>query len=358
MKPHKVIKTTKLKKSEVEIEAELAFDEVKKHRSKAIERIQKGLNLPGFRPGHVPEKMLIEKIGDLAIWEEAAELALQPVIMDIVEEGKYAFIGQPHVSIIKIAEGNPVEFKIRLILLPEVTLADYKKIAQKINSDKVTNFEANEKDLEDALLKIRESYAEHFGQGDAHKHDENCDHSKDETEKKPELPEVNEEFIKKLGDFKDIEDFKSKVREGIVKEKEHREKEKTRLAIIEKIISDSEIDLPEILVDAELNKMAAQFSDDITRYGLKMEDYLKHLKKTMDDLRKEWTVDAEKRAKLQLILSKIANTEKIEPAKEAMETEVKALIKEYKDASEERVRDYVYMVMTNEKVFEFLENVK
>ena len=147
MKPHKIIKTTKLKGSEVEIEAELDFEEVKKHRAKAVAKIQKGLELPGFRPGHVPEKMIIEKIGDLAIWEEAVEIALQPSIMDIIEEGKYNFFGQPQTTVMKIAEGNPVEFKIRLVILPEVTLADYKKIAKKINDDKETKFEATDKDL-------------------------------------------------------------------------------------------------------------------------------------------------------------------------------------------------------------------
>ncbi|MFZ2038591.1 MAG: trigger factor [Minisyncoccia bacterium] len=350
MKPHKINKTTKLEKSQVEIEAEISFDEVKKHRATALDKIQKNLNLPGFRPGHVPESVIIGKIGDLAIWEEAAEIALQSAIADILQEGQYAYIGQPQVAITKIAEGNPVEFKIRLALLPEIEISDYKKIATKINSAKEEAIEATDKDLDDAILKIRESYAQHF-----HTHPEGEEHKEGEEVK---LPEVDKEFIKKLGDFKDIEDFKTKVREGIIQEKTHRAKEKKRLTIIEKVIADSKIDLPQILVDAELHKMEAQFADDIARFGFKVEDYLKHLGKKMEDMRKEWVTDAEKRSKLQLILNKIALTEKIEPKKEEMEDQVKKLLEQYKDIKEERVREYVWMMMTNEKVFEWLESVK
>jgi len=91
---------------------------------------------------------------------------------------------------------------------------------------------------------------------------------------------------------------------------------------------------------------------------LKTEDYLGHLKKTMEDLRKDWRTDAEKRAKLQIVMNKIAGVEKIEPEAEKMEAEVKHLLASYKDAKEERVREYVAMVLTNEKVFEFLEKIQ
>jgi FKBP-type peptidyl-prolyl cis-trans isomerase (trigger factor) len=347
---YKIIKTNKLKNSEVEIEAELAFEAVKKQRNKAIARIQQGLNLPGFRPGHVPESVLVSKIGDLAIWEEAAEIAMQDLIPEIIKESKFDYIGHPQVSITKIAAENPVEFKIRLVLLPEIKLADYKKIAKGVNEKKETKFEVTEKDLEDSILKIRETYAQHY-----HTHAEGEEHKDDE---KLPLPEINEEFLKKLGDFRDEADFKAKVTESIKAEKEHREREKTRLMIADKIITESEIDLPELLITAELNKMEAQFQDDIARYGLKVDDYLKHLKKTMDDMRKEWTPDAEKRAKLQLVLNKISLEANIIPDADVVKKEVEHLTNMYKDADATRVQEYVIMMATNEAVFKMLEEVK
>ncbi len=347
---HKINKTNKLKNSELEIEAELAYEAVAAKRNEAIAQIQKGLNLPGFRVGHVPENIIVSKIGELAIIEEAAEMALQGAVATIIEEGKYQYLGQPQVSITKIAIDSPVEFKVRLILLPEIKLCDYQKTASGWNAKRSASFEATEQEIEDGILKIRQTYAQHF-----HTHAEGEEHK--EGEELP-LPELNEELLKKLGDFKDIEDFKVKVKETILKEKELREKEKNRLAIIEDIIKNSEIELPQVLIEIELDKMQAQFQDDISRYGMKTEDYLKHLGKKLEDLRKEWTTDAEKRAKLQLILNKIADTEKIEPEAEKMEAEIKNLLAYYKEAKEDRVRAYVLMTMTNEKVFEWLENQK
>ena len=89
-----------------------------------------------------------------------------------------------------------------------------------------------------------------------------------------------------------------------------------------------------------------------------MDDYLTHLKKTKEDLAKEWAPDALKRAKVQLIISKIALEEKIEADPEIIKTEVANLLKVYKDATEDRTRAYVEMMLTNEKVFEWLENQK
>jgi trigger factor len=188
-----------------------------------------------------------------------------------------------------------------------------------------------------------------------HTHKEGEKHSEEE---KLDLPEVNEEFVKKLGDFKTIADFRDKIKEGIMKEKEQKAQDKKKLTIIEEIIKESKIEMPKALVLSELNKMQAQFEDDITRMGMKPEDYLKHIKKTWEELRKEWADDAEKRAKLQVIVHNIAITEKIEAKKEEVETEVKHLMEQYKDASIDRVRIYVESNLINKMVFDFLEAQK
>lgn len=347
---YKIKKTDKSKKSEVEIEAEIAYDKVASLRSQALALIQKGLKLDGFREGHVPESIIVSKVGEMAIMEEATELALQEIVPKIVEEEKYDFLGNPQVSITKITANQPVEIKIRLVLMPTVKLADYQKIAKDINGKRPKTFDVTEKEIDETIEKVRENYAKQN-----HTHKEGEEHKEDE---KLELPEVTEEFIKKLGDFKDLADFRVKIKDGMSKEKEYREKEKNRLEIVEKIIEKSEIELPEILIEVELNKMEAQFRDDIGRFGLKTEDYLEHLKKTMEDLRKDWRTDAEKRAKLQIVMNKIAGAEKIEPEAEKMEAEVKHLLASYKEAKEERVREYVAMVLTNELVFEFLEKIQ
>lgn len=95
---------------------------------------------------------------------------------------------------------------------------------------------------------------------------------------------------------------------------------------------------------------------DITQMGLKFEDYLKHLNKTVADLRKEFKNDAEKKAKLALILNEIAKVEKIIADEEQVAKEVAAILEHYKDADPERATMHAQNVLTNEKIFQFLES--
>ena len=106
--------------------------------------------------------------------------------------------------------------------------------------------------------------------------------------------------------------------------------------------------VPEILYTSVISLMDVLF----------ILDNLKHLKKTAEDLKKDWTPDAEKRAKVQLIITKIALEEKIEADPELVKREVENLLKTYKDATEDRTKAYVEMMLTNEKVLEWLENQK
>jgi len=350
MKKYKILKSKDLADSEVEIECEIDPESVACHRAKALEQVGKDAKLPGFRPGHVPEAMLVKQVGELALYNEMAELAINEVFPDILTEAKANFIAMPNIQITKLAEKNPVQFKIVGPVMPEIKLADYKKIAKKESKEKAEPVDATDKELEETIEEIRKNFALKN-----HIHKEGEEHKADE---KLDLPEVNEEWVKKLGAFATVEDFKNKIREGIKKEKEFKGKDKKRMAIIEKILEETKVAMPKILVAGELRKMQAQFEDDITRAGLKVDDYLKHLKKTKEDLAKEWTPDAEKRAKVQLIITKIALDEKLEADPELVKKEVENLLKMYKDATPDRTKAYVEMMLLNEKVFEWLENQK
>jgi FKBP-type peptidyl-prolyl cis-trans isomerase (trigger factor) len=349
-KIYEIKDSKKLPDCEVEITVEIQEADIKPYKDKALKRMKEVAEMPGFRKGFVPEKMLLEKIGELGLLEEALELAINDCAMEIIAEKAPNFVGRPDVSISKIAIGSPLEFKVRVATMPEVKLGDYKKIAVKENGKTPEKITVEEKQIDETVEEIRAMWARQN-----HTHKEGEKHSEEE---KLDLPEVNEEFVKKLGDFKTIADFRDKIKEGIMKEKEQKAQDKKKLTIIEEIIKESKIEMPKALVLSELNKMQAQFEDDITRMGMKPEDYLKHIKKTWEELRKEWADDAEKRAKLQVIVHNIAITEKIEAKKEEVETEVKHLMEQYKDASIDRVRIYVESNLINKMVFDFLEAQK
>lgn len=344
------VKINKLPKSEIEIEGELETEAFEEYFTKALKKIGQNVELPGFRKGKAPENILVQNIGEMRILEEMAQMALNDIYPKIIEGEKLDVISRPEISIIKLARKNPLGFKIKTATLPETKLPDYKKVAQKIKSDiteKEKDVTVSDEDVENTILDIRKSRAPKINMKDGEK----------ATEPRAEdLPPFDDEFVKGLGPFTDINDFKLKLKENIGLEKENQVREKARLKIIEKIIDETKVELPEVLIEIELNKILYKMESDITAMGLKFEDYLKHLSKTVEDLRKEFRNDAEKKAKLGLILNEIAKTEKLIPDEEQIAKEVAHILEHYKDADPERAKMHAENVLTNEKVFQFLEN--
>ncbi len=345
------IKINKLEKGQIEIEGAVESSILESYRAKAVELIGRDLELPGFRKGKVPAEMVEKNVSPLAIYEEMATLALNAAYPQILEENKIDAIGRPEINITKLAPGNDLEFKIKTAVLPEIQIGDYKKIAKKekgLEEVSVTDEEIEKTTKE--ILKMRAHQKLHEASGDPH------DHSHGEIEEK-DLPELNDEFVKSMGNFADVADFKNKLKENIKLEKTNIEKEKRRVRIVEGVIAESETDIPDILVDAEMTKLLYRMQADVEQMGVKFEDYLKHLNKTEEDMKKEFRPDAEKRAKLELVLDAIAKAEKLVAEEKEIETEVQKLMDMYKDADPERARMYVSGMIQNEKVFRFLEDL-
>ncbi len=366
---------------------EIPFAELEKHRKSAIAEIGKEVTIDGFRKGHVPESILVQKIGPMTIVTEMAERALSEVYPELVMHHKLDVIGYPKISITKIAEGNPLGFSISVAVVPDITLPDYTKIAKEINAKKespeVTDAEVT-KQIEDVLRqkiayeRLQEK-AKKNGDTDTHEehehvHGENCDHDHDEhdhhdhdhasenTEEMENivLPELTDDYVKsfgKEGQFTSVDDFKSKIKEHMTIEKARDVASRHRAKITDSIVEKTTVELPQVMIDAEINQMLAQMEEDLTRAQLKMDDYLGHIKKTKEDLIKEWTPSAEKRAKLQLVLNEIAKKENVTADPSLVDHEVSHLLEQYKDADEKRVRVYVASVLQNEATLKKLEEI-
>jgi FKBP-type peptidyl-prolyl cis-trans isomerase (trigger factor) len=345
---YKVIKINNLPHSEVEIEAEITADYINSLWAEAVKHLGEHVKLDGFRSGHIPENVLISKVGEMAIVQEAADLALSNIYPYLIVDNKIHAIGRPEVIITKMAKGTAVSFKLKTSVVPEIKIPDYKKIASKVMGEKEEPAEATDKELEDLIQEIRKSRAPHV-------HKEGEEHKDDEV---LELPEFNDVFVKSLGDFTDVADFREKAKKGIAQEKAYRGKEKKRMETLNQIAEKTNVDLPLVLVESELEKMKVQFEESLARMNLKMEDYLTNLKKTVDDVKKEWRPEAEKRTKIELVINKIAEEEKIEVPNEEIEREVKHTLEHYKDANPAKVKIYIETVLTNEKVLQFLESQK
>ena len=347
---------TKLDKSRVEIKATVDAKKFDGYKTKALENIGQVAKIDGFRPGHVPANVLEKHVGDAGVLDEMAQLAIMEAYPTILLDNKIDAIGRPEIVITKVAAGNDLEFTVTTAVLPKVELADYKKVAKEANKKEISAV-VEDSEIDAALLELRQMRAHQKLHDEGHEHHDH-DHTKMEEK---DLPELTDEFVKSMGKFEGIEDFKTKLRENLLKEKTDREIEKKRIVLVDGIIDGSTVDLPDMLVDFELDKMMQQFAHDISMMGMTMEDYMKRIEKTEADLKKDWNENAVKRAKMQLILDEIAGKEKLAPTDAEIQAEVEKILAMYQnkaDISEERARAYVSQILTNAKVFEYLEGIK
>lgn len=323
----------KLDKSRVEITGSITVETWSKYRQKAIKYINESISIDGFRKGMVPENILIAKVGEMAILEEMAELALSKSYIDILINEKIDAIGKPEIHVTKLAKDNPLEFTATTSVVPEITLPDYKKIStEQIKKQNPDDEKVTEKDIDDTIMSIR-------------------------TKSEANPPELTDDFVKTLGDFSDVPDFKNKISAMVAEQKRDSVREKVRISIADAIVEASTIELPDVMIESELDRTQSQFSADVERMGVKLDDYLKHAKKTLDEVRLEWRPHAEKKAKLQLILNEISKKENLKPDAKEIEGEVNHIVEHYKDADRERAAVYAETVLTNEKVFAWLEKV-
>jgi len=126
-----------------------------------------------------------------------------------------------------------------------------------------------------------------------------------------DTPEITDAFASSLGKFKDVGELKQKIHDGLVKEKEDKERQRVRLAILDAIIGQLNVVMPSFLLEDELEAMIGRFSSDLSEKGTDLNMYLAHLKKTRDELKKDWRADAERQVKIALVLRTLAKEQKI-----------------------------------------------
>ncbi|MFA5841489.1 MAG: trigger factor [Candidatus Paceibacterota bacterium] len=334
----------KLPHSEIEITGEIPSEMFEKNRNKAVLELSKDFELPGFRKGKVPEDMFLQKVPEMIILEEMAEMAINEAYPKIIAEHKIDPIGRPEISITKIAKNNPLCFAIKTALVPEVKLPDYAKVAGGVAEEGAII--VTDKELGDSISEIRKMRAPKLASVPG------------ETPAETPMPEITDDFVKTLGNFQNVSEFKEKLTENIKLEKERAAKEKRRMKILDALVEKTEIDLPKIIIEEEKNKLVHQLRYDVERLGMKFDEYLKNVGKTEDDMKNEWAGEAEKRAKIQFIITEIGIKENINPTEEELSEEVKHLLEHNKDVDENRAKLYLSSLLTNQKVIEFLENQK
>jgi len=178
-------------------------------------------------------------------------------------------------------------------------------------------------------------------------------------------PKFNDEFAKSLGHFKEVKELEKNISEGIRLEKIKAEKEKFRTKIVEFLIKNyGAKELPDILVDSELERMLAEFKHNIEENGMKFEEYLGQLNKTEIALRESWRQTAEGRMNNYFITREIVKQENLKVSEEEITEQSNKILTNYKNIKEakkqidpERLKNNIYDILIAEKVLVFLEEV-
>jgi FKBP-type peptidyl-prolyl cis-trans isomerase (trigger factor) len=336
------ITRTDLPGSTIEIKGEITWEHLATFEEPAFTKLAEKIQLDGFRKGNVPKDVAKKHIPDELLLADMAELAINDVYPTILAEETIDAIGRPEVALTKLARGNAMGFTITTAVVPTIKLPDYQKIGKSIALTDAK--EITEEDIDKVVQDLRQIRA--YG----HVHTEHDEHVHEEP-----LPEVDDAFAQSFGEFKTVADMREKVKENLIKEATQAVFDKRRVTIMEDIIKETTFEIPAIILDSEKQKMLATIEADIARSGASLDDYLTHIKKTKEELLADFTPEAEKRARFQLVLNAIARDAKLFPTEEEVEAEAQKYMAMYPTADLNRTKAYADMVLTNEKVLAMLE---
>ncbi len=340
------IKIEKKGKGIIAVAVNMPFSEVEKNKELIIESLLKSVEIEGFRKGKAPKETVVAKIGEAKILQDASQETINQVFPEILKKEKLQMIGYPSISVTKLASGNDFEFQIEMTVYPEVELPDYKKIAKGIKKDEL------EKVSDDEISKVEKNLIDmqnQMSQQSNHKEGEKFEHKKEK--------ELTDDFVKQLGAFENVSDFKKKLKEDLEKEKSSQVLSKHRGQIAEGILEELKLELPELLINAELDKITAQMQDDMQKQGQNFDDYLNKEGKNKEEFRESHRGEAEKRAKIEVVLKEIFKEEKLELNNNDMQKQIDMISEKYGKENLENIRLYVENAMMNDKTMNFLENL-
>ncbi len=334
------------------IEAEIPAETIEKHKQDIIKEAQKDFEKKGFRKGNVPLNMVEEEMGEEKIMGETANKALNEAYPELIKEHDLKVVSAPKVSVTKFAPGNPLGFKAEVAIVPEFNLSNYRKIGEEVMKEaEKGEVEVSEEELNQIINQILQMYTQAKEKEDKKEKPGNPPAS-GETE----TPKLTDEFVKTLGKFENIEDFKNKVRENLKQEKEMARTRENRENIADRLIKETELEIPEAAVEGELQSIRQRLEEDLKNKDMTMDEYMEKMGTTEEEFIKEQRNHIEKQLKTKIILEKIAEEEGIEPDEKQVELQAQMLKQRYPHTEDATLKNYVRMMLKNESVLKLLED--
>ena len=417
----KVEKTEKANevKLEITIEAE-KFDNAMK---KVYFQNAKYFNIPGFRKGKAPMNIVEKYYGAQIFYEDAFNEVATEAYDEALEANKIDAVSRPVVDIKQMEKGKDVIFTAVVQTKPEVELGKYKgieipKVEYKVEEKDIEHELGHMQEHNSRLITVDDRALENgdiatidfegfvdgvaFDGGKAEGHeleigsgsfipgfedqlvgmkiDEEREikvtfpkeyFSKDlagkeamfkvklHEIKRKELPELDDEFAKDVSEFDTLAELKASIKEKIEKNNEQRQKYETEDLAIKAVCEDVKVDIPSGMVEFEVENMMKDFEQRLSYQGLNLDQYLKMIGKTEEEMKKEYEPQAIEAIKSRLVLEAIIKAEKIEASEDEIKAKLEEMAKNYgkkvEEISEnENLKRYLKEGIESEKALEFI----
>ena len=393
----------KLEKTQNANEVKLEFTVEAEKFNEAIQTVYKKnakyFNIPGFRKGKAPFKMVEKAYGIQIFYEDAFNEVATEAYTKGIEDNKIEVVSKPEIDIKQIEAGKDLIFTAVVQTKPEVTLGKYKgieikKIEYNVSDEDVEHELSHAAEHNARIVTVEDRAVENgditvidfegfvdgkaFEGGKAENHELEIGSGKfipgfeeqiigmktDEEKdikvtfpkeypakelagkeatfkiklheiKKKELPEINDEFAKDASEFDTLEDWKKSIREKQEKANESKAKYEMEEEAIEAVCNDSKVDIPSGMIETQIDNMEQDVSSRLSYQGMKLDQYLQMVGKTRKEFRDEYKEQAEKQVKTNLVLEAVMKDSKIEVAEEEIEAKIKEMAEMYGQKEEE-----------------------
>jgi trigger factor len=412
-------------KSTILLEVELPPERLTKAIDDAVRRLSRRTRVPGFRPGKAPRPVLERHLGPSVVLDEAVEHLVEDAYREAVIEHDLVPLTNPEVEIVQAQEGEPVVFKATVQVRPDVVLGDYKhfnfspeidtiddarvdKVLEELRDQNATLAAVEGRGAQDgdyaviSFIGSRDGVPFEGGSsermplilgqerlipgfeanllglevGATTEFDITFPDDYPETElagagahfavelrelREKVLPDLDADFVGSLGDFADIDALRADIRARLERNALDRARHGFADRIIDYAVANATVDLPDILVDQEVEVMHDEFRATLARQGITEEAYLKAVEKTDADLHSEFRPGSEKRVRTLLVLSKVADAEGVTISDAEVDAEVARGRERYTDDARlqayfdsERGRSYIRSTLRRGRVVEGL----
>ena len=287
----------------------------------AFKKVVKDVNIPGFRKGKVPRPIFEQRFGVESLYQDAIDIVLPSAYSEAVEQTDIFPVDQPSIDIDEIERGKDLVFVCEVTVKPEVKLGDYKGLEVDVEEELIGT--------ETGETEVNVTFHEDYHAKELAGKEATFKVTIHEIKEK-ELPALDDEFAKDVDEeVESLEALKEKKREELLNERKQAAENKKREQLIEQVTENAEIDIPEAMVQTELDQMLNEFEQRLQMQGMNLETYFQFSGQTEEQLKEQMATDAQLRVKTNLVLEAVLEAEHIEVEEADIEADLENMASMY-----------------------------